>query len=454
MKTSLTTLIFLLAFFSLFSDTLAQPFRGGLKRTKDRDILIGASVSDEDYAKLPRLVSYEEFCPTPAHQGDREMTVAFASAYYLRTILENQVRNVRDQAGVNGNRFSPTYLYSRIKLKDDVDCQSGASVEAALEALRRDGVPLLKSVGNQVCNPPTSAALEEEAGRYRMGEYKVLYGAKTQPQNRLRLLKKALADGTPVLVEFLAPESFTLARKIWTPATNETSANAGLGLALCVIGYDDSQAGGAFRVVNSWGTAWGDAGKCWIRYNDMTTFAPTAYQVSPLSPTDRPTLLTGRVDLRLVGGAEVPLVQTAPGSYQPKGIYPAEKQVKLVVNSGQPMHLYLLAMNGNEVKTYVPDPGKPAPIVKSGESFTFGEVITLDKALGNDYLLFLYSRQPVSDLNAFQNKLRKAAGTPEQKVVTVLIGMSDEKAEYGADGMSFSLTTKQVNVIVPVLLRL
>ncbi len=59
-------------------------------------------------------------------------------------------------------------------------------------------------------------------------------------------LKKTLAGGTPVVIEFQAPESFTLAKKVWVRASNETLDIAPYGLALCVIAYVDNQSGGAF----------------------------------------------------------------------------------------------------------------------------------------------------------------------------------------------------------------
>ena len=49
-----------------------------------------------------------------------------------------------------------------------------------------------------------------------------------------------------MVIEFQAPESFTLAKKVWVRASNETLDIAPYGLALCVIAYVDNQSGGAF----------------------------------------------------------------------------------------------------------------------------------------------------------------------------------------------------------------
>jgi len=47
---------------------------------------------------------------------------------------------------------------------------------------------------------------------------------------------------------------------------------------MCVIGYDDNMAGGAFQVLNSWGADWADHGKIWIKYNDFYSWCNYAIQ--------------------------------------------------------------------------------------------------------------------------------------------------------------------------------
>ena len=41
---------------------------------------------------------------------------------------------------------------------------------------------------------------------------------------------------------------------------------------MTIVGYDDTVNGGSFRIVNSWGTDWGDNGYAWIRYSDFKKF--------------------------------------------------------------------------------------------------------------------------------------------------------------------------------------
>ena len=383
--------VFCLLLLFMAPDVKAQPFVGGLKKMKGRDIAVGnkLAVSDEEVAKLPRSVSYEGFCPTAGNQNGKATTVAYATAYYLRTILENQARNVSGAAAVNTNRFSPTYLYNRIKAGEDADCSAGADLEAALRVLRTEGVPLLKTVGEQACNLPVSATAAQEAAQYRISDYGLLFGPNDSRVNKLRLLKKTLAGGTPVVVEFQAPGVVYAGEKSMD-AGPPTKPSTWLPIAWhsASLPTTTTSLGGAFQVANSWGSGWGDGGKTWVTYQDMPTFVRGAYYVAPVSTTARPMLLAGRVDIRLTTGESVPVALTSVGgvrAYQPSGPYPAGKEIKVYASTSEPMYLYVFGIGSGGVNRYVPADDDAAPVVRPGEPFVFpsmSQTVTLEKALG------------------------------------------------------------------------
>ena len=96
-------------------------------------------------------------------------------------------------------------------------------------------------------------------------------------------------------------------------------------------------------------------------------------------------------------------------------------------------------------------------MVRPGEPFVFPSVsqtVTLEKALGEDYLLFLFSQQPIGDVAALTRKLQQTPGTPQQKAAAILPSQGVSTAEYGSDAMTFSLSTAKPSVQVPVLVRL
>lgn len=453
-------IILLLLFVNLAQAQPKKKFMGGLKPMKQRDFGLSdkLAVTDEENAKLPRSVSYEAFCPTAGNQGEKATTVAYATAYYLRTILENQALNSKESEAVNANRLSPDYLYQRCKSTDDTDCKNGISLESALGMLRTEGVPRLQTAGPMGCNQSASNTAIREAANYRIADYKPLFGAKDSKLNKLRLLRKTLAEGTPVVIEFMAPESFTLAKKAWTRVVNETVETAPYGLALCVIGYDDNQFGGAFRVVNSWGREWGDNGKCWISYADMPTFTTGAFRVMPLSAASRMATVSGQVDIRLTNGQALPMesvVVEGIRTYQPGGTYPAGKEIKLHARADQLAYVYLFGLGSEGVTRYVPTENESAPPIRPGEPFVFpaeSQVITLEKALGQDHLLFLFSPTPIADMGAVTRMLQQTAGTPQQKVTALLKSQSVVPIDYGSDTMSFSASGGKG--VVPVLIRL
>ncbi|MFN5911989.1 MAG: C1 family peptidase, partial [Bacteroidota bacterium] len=91
-------------------------------------------------------------------------------------------------------------------------------------------------------------------------------------------VKLALANGLIVSVGVNLTESFqagsALNYGVWAPTSTEKSIG---GHAMCVIGYDDSKYGGAFEVMNSWGTGYGENGFVWIKYNDFKKYVQEAY---------------------------------------------------------------------------------------------------------------------------------------------------------------------------------
>lgn len=442
-------------------------YKGGLKQPTVR-AMPGKkqAISDEEMAQLPASASLEIYCPAVGNEDGNNTSVAFATAYYLRTILENKTLNVTQPEAVNANRFSPLYLYQLAKPLGATDCEEPIELEKALSKLQSDGVPLLKTLSKLPCDSPPPPTVSDEAARYRVGSYKSLYDIGDSPLNRQWLLKKALAGGSPVVIDFRVTASFLLTKGIWEKGTNETPETIERWTALCVIGYDNSVIGGAFRVVNSWGTAWGKAGKCWIRYDDLAAFSENAYVVMPLSAQSRQALLLGKVDLyQSTGGGSVPLVRSGGNlrTYQPAGTYPANKTVRLAVSSSKPMHVYIMQLGNGMATQYIPADGDPAPRAGPDSLFIFPRInkqpMGLSDALGQDYLLVLYSLHPIANVAAIIQQLGKPdipipGASVEQIVATALGNQLNKTVTYAPDSMSFSLNTTNPTGIIPLLIRL
>ena len=83
-------------------------------------------------------------------------------------------------------------------------------------------------------------------------------------EEAIEVVKKSLTEGSPVSISIRLPESFKrLKTAVWTPDPNENIADSKWKHnihAMCIIGYDDKIEGGAFRVLNNWGSNWNDNG--------------------------------------------------------------------------------------------------------------------------------------------------------------------------------------------------
>ncbi|QIP15426.1 DUF4384 domain-containing protein [Spirosoma aureum] len=263
-------------------------------------------------APLPRAISYEKYLPDIERQGDYGTCVAFTCAYYTRTAIEAIQRNLTTKPQINQTRFSPTYLYSRLKLPNDVTCQQGGTMDEGLLALKNYGAPFWSSLPYPQCIKNVKP-YDSEASQFRIRHFERVFDFATMfrvvRQNNnlesvvnanIQNIKRALAGGYPVPIGMMIPLSFqAVSTDTWTPAPSDVDdlyqeIRSGFkrrklyGHALTVVGYDDNRQ--AFRVVNSWGTRWADNGLCWIKYRDFVLFTRYAFRVYPMEPpTVKPT---------------------------------------------------------------------------------------------------------------------------------------------------------------------
>lgn len=272
------SIIFL--FVTLFSFGQDYPMGMIWDEESYRSIPYKAEFTASTYDNLPSSYSLEKYSPMPGNQGRYGTCVAYASAYGLRTIMLAKDLGLTDRQTITQNALSPSYVYAIIKKEDDINCNKGANPKLGLEALKVAGAPTLKSLPYQ-CNPQISTAIQLEAIDYRIRDYQTLFFFNTQDYGvKTNATKKALSEGYPVLLGMKLPESFFKATKVWrsTEADKGTMAKKHGYHAMVVIGYDDNYEGGAFRLLNSWGTNWGDGGFIWVPYDVYEEWAMGALQ--------------------------------------------------------------------------------------------------------------------------------------------------------------------------------
>lgn len=404
-----------------------------------QSVVDGLLMDDASYGKLPRKapimmkrgllnlpkrISYAEFCPKPFNQGPHGTCMAVVLGYYIRTIMEARRLGLTDQARINALAFSPSYIYQEAKKPNDYACQEGLNIETAVRVIAKQGVVPLHMTGYPACNEST-ANLEAQAQPYRIAEAQQILDLDLSPEERVIRLKTALTEGLPVMVSFFATAKFNKLRgPVWTPEPSdqtelqrrlqlyEQQQKTGRAHALCVLGYDDDQYGGAFRVVNSLGTEWGEGGFCWIRYADLGSFTRYGLQLYPrLTGSGSQSMqgLTTELVLEQDNGNPMPARYDGSSSqiagmpvYRLTGSYTSNTSFKVRISNNQQTYLYVFGTDDHSrsllsklypyAETRNGQTTEFSPLLGAGTSVAYPPTgsIQLDNNPGTDYLMMLF----------------------------------------------------------------
>jgi hypothetical protein len=221
---------------------------------------------------LPPSRDLSAWFPTPGDQGQQGSCVAWAVGYALKSYQEAVERKqAHNQAFV----FSPAYIYNQIKTNG---CANGSSIKDALNLLKSEGVTTMAQFPYDVndCNRMPTSTDKSNARPYAIAEWR------TVPLNNEAEVKSHIASGFPVAIGMYIDDAFEALGPGQT-YTGHSGQERG-GHALVVTGYDDSR--GAFKVINSWGTHWGDNGFGWISYSAFKNRVKEAYSAQDIVIND------------------------------------------------------------------------------------------------------------------------------------------------------------------------
>lgn len=502
----------------LYCSTFAQQNRG-MGEVFDFDLLAKTpqkiQVSERSFRDMPASHSLEKYAPTPGDQGNYGTCTAWAVGYGAATILYARTHNITDKALINKYAFSPTFLYEQIKQPTDKDCQGGSSSLAALSVLIDKGDATLKTAPYQ-CNVSPSDHAKTEAQQYKIADAALLFTQKgiskndvyyKEPQAAIELTKKAILEGSPVSISFLLPKSFfAIKSAIWNPDPQESFGDwKHNNHAMCVIAYDDNVAGGAFKILNSWGTAWGDKGMVWIKYDDFARWCQMALQpfASPFTkapdekpipvptpqpkPTPQPTpipqpapqpkpaplptvTLSGSMEFKLNTGEDMPVTRISSRNlvvedeksakedlvaYTMTGSYTSGTRFRFYLNIDQEAYIYAFATDlTGKINKILPFDDLVSTHVGASTVVAFPsdtKVIKLDDNKGTDYLMVLYSKEKL-DMDQLMTSMNAAKGGLSAKIMAALgnklISKSKIKYEGAKVGFSVNVTPGTRNLTV------
>ena len=253
-------LISIVTFFSCQKDNLKIEYQSNVEKS------LGAIQDDpKEVAKVPLYKNSSQSltslpssfvlnAPIPGNQGSEGSCMSFSVASTVS--IEWYYRYAYTSFSNSTNVFSPEYLYD-YAVQTPGSCGSGSSLLTNLNLVRDSGVCTWATLPytSGSCTPRVTSAIRSDAVAHKLSNYSRLIC------NDTNSIKNYVYTKHPVIVSITVDNNFKNAKAgyIW-----KTYGTAYGSHAFIIIGWDDSKH--AYKIMNSWGTSWGDAGFLWVDY--------------------------------------------------------------------------------------------------------------------------------------------------------------------------------------------
>jgi outer membrane protein assembly factor BamB len=213
---------------------------------------------------LPLAVDHSAHMPPVGSQETQGSCTAWALCYYYKTYQEwlEHGWSVLDSA----HRFSPSFAYNQANRGGDI----GSYASDIMKVLVDQGCANLLDCPYRTAD---HTSWPSETAYYRALPYRAqdAYWIDCRTDPGIENLKAHIAGGDNAVLGFWVWGNFDNINNYDTVycVADRTGNNRG-GHQICLLGYDDARAThdgpGAFRLVNSWGTGWGNRGYAWMSY--------------------------------------------------------------------------------------------------------------------------------------------------------------------------------------------
>lgn len=216
----------------------------------------------DDVDMLARM-GFGPLLPPVGNQGQQGSCVAWgvgyaaATAFTLLAAAQGPISSATSQA-------SPADLYAKLMQYENSNCGNGTQVADALDILVVEGIVNIASspYSDQQCSLPVS------------GSQFLLNGYTLLDATNLSLLKQHLSNFSVIPIAIPVYPDFESASGTEVYSPSDTGCSLG-GHCVAIVGYDDNRQ--AFRIMNSWGTEWGDNGFLWVAYSAVPSLIQEAY---------------------------------------------------------------------------------------------------------------------------------------------------------------------------------
>ena len=419
-----------------------------------------ATRATRDIADLPDSASIKLFAPVPRNQGNFGTCVAWSTGYAARTISYCIQHQVTNPAQINALSFSPTYLYYYVKTPGDQDCTGGSKIEDALKILGSKGdVPM--TTGIPACTGTIDSATDQKARDYSIKTYVSLTNMfKRITNNEVLAIKKEIAEKKPVIFSLVCYKSLfnTGQDGRWTPVPDDSVVG---NHAVCIVGYNDNKFGGAFEVMNSWGTDWGNHGFFWITYPQIMQNGSYALELMDREVAQRgldgasfQPEIKGTLDFVTTDqqGRDLSLMPLSPFpvagqekrfyGYRLSNAYPSGQAFKIKFTTNAPAFVYIFSVDENKtVSPLFPYADNISPAVNSTAATIYLPSETKHYSLNADArkeaIAVIYSKSPV-DISRLKSGI--ASGPDMGAALSSLFSrqlIPLSRIRYGTDRISF-----------------
>ena len=289
----------------LFSDLFTKFYDNPIQDEQDMsNKLLGASLNKTGFESVPILsasasvsrdqlpsnFSLRQYAPPIGNQEQYGSCTAWATAYATRTISyaihhNYSIHNHYDK--IISYTFAPDFIYNNIRSTSD--CNTGTAIYDALQFMKDKG-NLIRADPKFVCGQTYSQNILENARNYLIKDFSGVNTLRSSNQKIISKIKGLLVSRNALPFSMHVPYSFKHVGPsgIWYPTgaefTHADSVKRELapfnGHAMCLIGYNDSIAGGSFEVMNSWGPRNGNNGFYWVNYDDFLAFYAEVYTIN------------------------------------------------------------------------------------------------------------------------------------------------------------------------------
>ena len=442
----------------------AQDFGTGALFDPERyeQIALKPTLLTRDYESLPKAYSIKQYSPTPGNQGDYGTCTGWATAYAARTISESVAINRTNRTLTSNSTFSPIHVYKSIS--NDPEGNRGSSIIDALNLLKNQGAVRQLPEERTMDFKAIPLSLFATSKRYPISDFVrlIMFGSYLTTDQRVLPVKKSLTERKPVIISVKSPPSIHYARgtDLWRPVENPAARFN--NHAMCIVGYDDNKYGGAFELINSWGTNWGSGGYVWLRYEDFAIWCNEAYEIiEDLTNFKDAANYASSIEIQVdKSTAGMPVIYDRQGFYRTRSSYPSGTDFRFLITNRHPAYVYAFSADSSTPGTKRIFPIEDISPVLDYVDSTIAwpgewQWIRLNEVVGTDYLVVLFSKYAL-DIDTIEKRFASERGTFAQRVSRAVGSdfIPFNNVQYKSDSLEFSADSKNARAVLGLLLAI